>query len=327
MLNKKYLPSKNFLVALSIAIVIILIAIIINFWKSNTTKYKNNNLAVNTNASSSVMEIDSDNDGLPDWKEVLYGTNPKVTDTDKDKTNDADEIALNRDPLKANTASSGQEPNDKIADAIIEQNKKALEDYNKLTDTEKFSRNLISNIIATQPVSGSMNQSSIDSIVNTSLNEIPQKQYSGITKSADLNLLQTDNENLTKNLTDYAKNFYTETQKLIPILGTDISLMNEYVTNNSTSTRLKMLQLTAKYQNIVNNLIKMPVPVAIGYYDINYHLTVINDLEKIIAIDKDIVNPNGDSLGIFSSLSIYNGTFNNLITVLKTIDSILKISR
>jgi len=325
MINKKYLPSKKFLIALSIAIVIITITIVLSYWKPGTTKYKN--LISDANASSSVMNTDSDGDGLPDWKENLYGTDPHKADTDGDGTSDFDEIAQNRDPLKPNTAPKGQEPNDKIDPAIIEKSQKIVEEYKKLNETDKFSRDLFSNIIASQPTSGSMDQNTINSILVKALEEMPQKNYTGITKDTDLNLLKTDSTNLNKNMTDYINNFYKETQKLKPILGTDINIINSYILNSSTSTRLEMLKLTDKYQTIVNNLIKMPVPVAIGYYDINYHLTVINDLEIIIAVDKDIVNSDPDSLGIFPNLSIYKNVTENLFSTLSTIDSILKIQR
>lgn len=43
---------------------------------------------------------DSDDDGLKNWEEGLYGTDPEKADTDGDKTLDGEEIRLNRDPLK-----------------------------------------------------------------------------------------------------------------------------------------------------------------------------------------------------------------------------------
>ena len=326
MVNKKYLPSKKFLIALSIAIVIVVISIIFNYWRSNVTKYVNNNLSVATDTASSSLNIDSDNDGLPDWKEALYGTDPHKADTDGDGTNDGDEVAQDRDPLKANTAPKGQKPNDYIDPAIIEKNKKILDDYEKLSDTEKLSRSLMSNIFASQPINGSIDQNTSDSILANTMGQIPEKDYSGITKITDLKLLKTDSTNLNTNLTQYAKSYYTETQKLIPLFKIDTSIIGSYI-SNGTSTASDLKKVIEKYQSIVNNLIKMPVPVAIGYYDINYHLTVINDLEIIIAIEKDIADSGKDSLGIFSNLSVYNDRFNDLISTLKTIDGILKIQR
>lgn len=46
-------------------------------------------------------EMDSDGDGLPDWKEeTKFGTDPGKTDTDDDGITDYYEVFMNRDPLK-----------------------------------------------------------------------------------------------------------------------------------------------------------------------------------------------------------------------------------
>jgi hypothetical protein len=325
MINRKYLPSKNFLIALSIAIVIIVITIIFNYAKPNAAKY---NSLVATNASStSVLDIDSDGDGLPDWKEALYGTDPHKADTDGDGTNDAEEIALGRDPLKPNTAPKGQEPNDKVDASILAENVKKIEEYQRLSDLDRISQDLVSNIIAAQPVKGSIDSNTAQTIISTAINEIPKTQYNGITKASDLNLLPTDETNLAKNSDDYTKSYFGVTEILRTIIGKDIQYINLYVQNNEsgTSTKQKILDYAAKYQSVTNALIKMPVPLAVGYYDINYHLTVINDLEKIIAIDKNIVND--DIIGIYSDLYNYHIIMKDLITNLGIIDGILKIKR
>jgi Bacterial TSP3 repeat len=56
------------------------------------------NLLVSRNISTDFKTADSDGDGLPDWQEELYGSDPKKADTDGDGTNDGDEIKLDRDP-------------------------------------------------------------------------------------------------------------------------------------------------------------------------------------------------------------------------------------
>ena len=329
MINRKYLPSKNFLFALSAAVVVILVAIILNYVKPNITNYTNSHLTANTNGTPVVanIDLDTDSDGLVDWKEGLYGTNSKLADTDGDGTSDFDEISQNRDPLKANTAPAGKEPNDKIDPAIIEENRKALEEYEKLNETDKFSRDLISNIIASQPINGPMDQDTANSVISKAESEIPVKNYSPITKVTDLNLLKTDSTNLYKNMTDYSKSFYIETQKLEPILAADLEVIDLYVSGSSTQVKPAMAQVTSVYQDVINNLIKMPVPVAIGYYNVNYHLKIINDLEIMIAIDNDIVNSDKDSFGIFSNLSKFNDVTRDLFSTLNTVDGILKIQR
>jgi hypothetical protein len=45
------------------------------------------------------LNKDFDNDGLKNWEEAVYGTDPRSADTDGDKTADGEEIRTNRNPL------------------------------------------------------------------------------------------------------------------------------------------------------------------------------------------------------------------------------------
>lgn len=70
------------------------------------------------------LQQDSDNDGLRDWAEVLYRTDPNNPDTDGDRTSDGEEVKLNRDPSVANTSKSPAEPNDFMATSTLAQDGK-----------------------------------------------------------------------------------------------------------------------------------------------------------------------------------------------------------
>ena len=48
-----------------------------------------------------ISELDSDNDGLKDWEEHLWGTDAHNADTDGDGAKDGDEVDANRDPANA----------------------------------------------------------------------------------------------------------------------------------------------------------------------------------------------------------------------------------
>lgn len=49
----------------------------------------------------SLSSADTDSDELPDWEEMLRGTDPVKADTDGDGTTDGEEVRAGRNPLKA----------------------------------------------------------------------------------------------------------------------------------------------------------------------------------------------------------------------------------
>lgn len=53
----------------------------------------------NSAATLGAFDKDTDGDGLQDWQEALWKTDPKNKDTDGDGTNDGDEAAEGRDPI------------------------------------------------------------------------------------------------------------------------------------------------------------------------------------------------------------------------------------
>ena len=128
-------------------------------------------------------------------------------------------------------------------------------------------------------------------------------------------------------MTNYAKSFSEETGKLIPFIGADLRIIDAYTSDTDPRAVSEMNKLIDAYQAIVDNLIKMPVPVAIGYYDVNYHLRIINDLEVMIAIDMDVISSDKDSLSVFSNLATFGATAKDLYSTLAIVDGILKIRR
>lgn len=326
-IDRKYLPSKKFIYVLSIAIGVVIITILINFIKPSISKYNSNKINTEQEKISAAMEVDTDGDGLEDWKENLYGTDPKNKDSDNDGTSDFDEIAQNRDPLKTNAAKEGQEPNDKIDPAIVEKQAKVIEEYQKLNPTEKMARSLMSDIIASQPLGEEMDQSTIDSLVQKSIENLPKKEYLGITKESDLNLINVNQETLSKDLLVYANGYITQTESFRKIAGQDLELINTYLSSGK-DIRKSMTEITNKYQVMVDNLIKLQLPALPKSNGVIYHLALINNLEKLIQIDNDIANAsNNDMASVFSDLSLYNSTVKELMTIFSTLDNILKITR
>ncbi len=328
-IDRKYLPSSKFLVSLALAIMIILVALALNYSKSNRTNSDTENLIAGTSTIAiiaSLNNIDTDKDAIPDWQEVLYGTDPKNSDTDKDGTTDGEEIKANRDPLKANTASN-KEPNDKIDPQLIASEQKISSDYENLNPIEKMARNLISNIVAATPASGQIDSITTDTLIQNTLQDLPQKNFSGITTISDLNLIGPDPKTLVKNLMVYTNSYYIQTENLRKIMWQDLLILNGDLTAQKPFETDKINQIIYKYEDITNNLIKMPIPAIPESGGALSHLAIINDLEKLVLIDNDIIKSESDTSGIFSDLTEYNKTMNDLVGFLGILDAVLKIQR
>lgn len=109
-----YLPSKNFIAPVSAILVILFAGWFITQiiwdgdgfpgWRLGVGSEKNQNSDPQKNkilAMDRALEkaaLDTDGDGLKDWEEVLWKTDPKKKDTDGDGSNDGDEIKDGRDP-------------------------------------------------------------------------------------------------------------------------------------------------------------------------------------------------------------------------------------
>lgn len=101
------LQHKGLLASCIIALTVFLVG----FYITNSTVRSQNNdalLSQKVLGDGDSVDIDSDMDTLPDWKERLYGSDIYTVDSDKDGTNDGDEIRAGRNPMK-------KAPNDQLA--------------------------------------------------------------------------------------------------------------------------------------------------------------------------------------------------------------------
>jgi hypothetical protein len=83
------------------------VLLVVGFMVYDSTRWSVRNNSPEFSSSSTQRptvnpeELDTDGDGLPDWKERIYGTDINNPDTDGDGTSDGDEVIAGRDPRKA----------------------------------------------------------------------------------------------------------------------------------------------------------------------------------------------------------------------------------
>jgi hypothetical protein len=126
---QNFLPSKKFQLILG-SILLTGIVIYGGYFLATHHIFANKNVTMEGEALiqervqkiTADLQKDSDNDGLKDWEEALYGTDPHNPDTDGDGMLDGEEVRTGHDPLKPG-------PNDLVAN----ENKTA-----SATSTEKI---------------------------------------------------------------------------------------------------------------------------------------------------------------------------------------------
>ena len=84
--------------ALAIGLAIIVIAGVVIYQRRPEAELKPEQNVVVVPARTTLTEKDSDGDGLHDWEEILWASNPNNPDSDGDGTLDGDEVAEGRDP-------------------------------------------------------------------------------------------------------------------------------------------------------------------------------------------------------------------------------------
>ncbi len=116
---------------------------------------------------SAALIADSDRDGLKDWEEELWRTDPDHSDTDGDGVTDAEEIKNGRNPLIAG-------PGDML-DAVAAATKINPKAKTPTTDTERLARELFATYLSTRQEGLPLSQNEIANIIDTVSASVPEE--------------------------------------------------------------------------------------------------------------------------------------------------------
>ena len=228
------------------------------------------------------LNQDSDEDGLKDWEEQIYGTDPKKADTDGDKTLDGEEIKLNRDPLKPG-------PKDKLPQPAALSKETARKDANNLTQklTDRFEEKFMRPLLDNQSLK--LSEEELSQEILKDLPNTPSIQLNYFTEK-DLNILKTDTP---ENFLAYGKEFnkiVNDSFGSLPV--SEIIIFSEALQAEDLSQLVVLDTYLATYNNAMAKLNKIPVPPGLT----NLHLAYLNAtkrqqiaVEKMRKAEEDIV--------------------------------------
>lgn len=243
---RKYLPSSHFvkIVALCFAVLALVIGTtkLSGFVQKKKLAAKEQKLAEEYAngilvAISDLAEKDSDGDGIADWEEALWGTDPNNTDTDTDGESDKTEIEKKKQSMSAS-----------VSDQMT---------TGELSETEAFSRELFASIAALKE-SGNLNSKSIEDLAATISQNAGEKGDIAPAYTADAMQkrgnspadIQSYHDALLKTFRKYDDSG----------IGTELEIIDTSLSVQDEDKISELHALSLAYKNLAADLIKTSAP-------------------------------------------------------------------
>lgn len=257
---------------------------------------------------ASLFDVDSDQDGLPDWEESLWGTDKDKADTDDDGMNDPEEIAAKRDPRVPG-------PNDPLTEQATPIYARADE---KLNTTEKFNKEYIEGLLELKD-QNIINSTSINNL-GASLSSkyiYREGKLSTKYKEEDLATVPPTEANL--------RAFATTMGDLVEKYSTlgnkdDFKVLQIVLMTNSNEYDAKLFAISDSYRRALVDLAAVKVPTT--YTDLYTNLlNSVETIKNIYSVTRDELV--SDPVKVFGVIQDFKIGFDTFILSAKTIgDSI-----
>ena len=273
-----YLPNKKIL------FLIIFILLIFAGW-FYFSDYKNKQIQYTADKEKSSLTVvpeqtnkldtDTDGDGLKDWEELLWKTDPNKMDTDGDGTPDGEEINLGRNPLKAG-------PNDKISDKEdLVAKEKAVSDSNQNTVTAVYAKQFLTEYLSLKQQKGELTDEDKNNLVERLMNNIKTLAVADKYKISDLKISNDTSQESVEKYAEWMKAIFIDAkmpkmsesdvftillnsvkEKNFKNIELGVKSLNKYVVLNKEVTRLLLMP------TIPENLFKNHIEIANGFNNI-----------------------------------------------------------
>lgn len=243
-------------------------------------------LIIESRATKQAFEKDTDNDGLKDWEEGLYGTDPKNPDTRGKGLGDAKEIESER---ASSTSAVGV----------------GVSSTSTLTATDRFSRELFTKYLEAKRAG-----QEITPALSTSIAEdLTSRSYDQEIPPFDASILKT----VTGASSSYVRSYGN-------LVGSAVSVpMPEGVSNElfildrimnrggmSSDDLDDIAKLTERYATIHNKLIAIKVPIEA----VDFHAQMVQGIELLGNTMTGIKSIQTDPIGALPKIALYEDAVN-----------------
>lgn len=208
----------------------------------------------------SISVTDEDGDGLKDWEEALWKTDPKNPDTDGDGSYDGDEVALGRDPMN-------DSPNDTIVKTEEGESREVFgifypyeyDETGEINNTEALAVNITENYLRAK-ATGQNIQVRQNMIANSVASAIEDIDI-GLGELSSESLSITDDvnkERVEKYLSEVGKIMLDEIRDPA---GNETEIIIEMAVSQDFSRSGELRLVASRYNQAATSLMSVEVPV------------------------------------------------------------------
>ncbi|MDP3902239.1 MAG: hypothetical protein Q8Q21_01460 [bacterium] len=266
-------------------------------------------LAVNMNAKE-ILTKDADGDGLADWEEALWKTDPNNPDTDGDGVSDGEEVAAGRNPTVAG-------PNDELS-GNLPVNKTNGADVNEwISDskTQISARKMMLNYLALKTAKGTLTEDDKNELVNMFMGDIESagENIEDAYDASDVSFAKSEASAIVKAYADEIKNIIFEDERNM-VNENEMQVFERMVekkkNDENISEESSSLANTANvYKRITEQFLKIKnVPKSSS----GEHLDMINAFSNLNIAVNDMAKIADDSVSALIGFNVYKTEISRL---------------
>jgi hypothetical protein len=266
------------------------------FLYKNISRYENQEVATDPGlvydgeeTIESIVTRDTDLDGVVDWEESLWGTDPQKKDTDDDGIMDKTEV----ENLKLAQARENEEAGLAVSGGA------SIENEENLTQTDKFSRELFSTVAALSQA-GEIDQATVDKLSVSLLEKIENPVQRKVFILSDLKISAKDDEAA---ILAYSQNL-ANVQAKYPVNNSVIDVLQKFIldpSNVDVEALSELDPIIEKMNKMINEIAQIPVPQSIS----TAHLNFLNALKRLVENTEDMKFFESDVVISLSAMSQY----------------------
>ncbi len=277
---------------------------------------------INPNAeqlAAAEINKDSDNDGLKDWEEKLWKTDPHNPDTDKDGTLDGEEVKEGRDPAVANTAQAGLASNDILKKETAIKNILENSAGDDTNSTDKLSQEFFTEYLSTKQSGGVMSDTDKTALIG----QLVAKETS--TASAFKKYTLSDLKALSDGSQEAIRTYGNTLGEIIITnstthLESELSILQTAITNQDKEKLKDLDPIISRYQAVIDKSLATAVPPTAMTLHLNFINAVSGLLDSITKM-KSVID---DPLVSLKGLNIYSDSRDALVKSISDLSTYFK---